>query len=318
MKIAEIIKSKTFIIGILIVVLAVLACMPFYGPGAEYAVILFIAFLMYLNMTVAWAMFSGPTGYLSLASAAFFGIGIYAMALLGDHMPVLAAVFIGGLVSAVLGLLVGFLTLRLRGVYFAIFTFGLVLLVQRLMLWYEMSVTHTRGRMVVLVDNPEVYWILLGIFVILMLVSFFLKRSKWGLALVGIGEYEEAADHVGVNVNLLKTLVFALSAFFIGATGAIIATRWTYIDPYVAFLPLNSFMPIFMSILGGMTHLWGPVLGAVIFSYLEELLLTKFPYVYMLIFGFILIIVIVFLPGGLAGLVDRIRTGGFKRRNATA
>jgi branched-chain amino acid transport system permease protein len=316
MNFADIIKTKTFIIAILVIVVAALACVPFYG--AEYLMILFIAFLMYLNMTVSWAMFSGPTGYLSLATAAFFGIGVYAMALLGNHLPLLVVVFIGGLISFILGLLIGFLTLRLRGVYFAIFTFGLVLLVQRLMLWYEMSVTHTRGRMVILVDNPTIYWVMLGIFVILMLVSYFLKRSKWGLALVGIGEYEEAADHVGVNVNMLKTLVYALSAFFIGATGAIIATRWTYIDPYVAFLPLNSFMPIFMAILGGMSQFYGPVLGAVIFSYLEEMLLTKFPYVYMLIFGLILIIVLVFLPGGITGLIDKIRTGGFKRRHATA
>jgi branched-chain amino acid transport system permease protein len=316
MSFADIIKTKTFIIAILVIVVAALACVPFYG--AEYLMILFIAFLMYLNMTVSWAMFSGPTGYLSLATAAFFGIGVYAMALLGNHLPLLVVVFIGGLISFILGLLIGLLTLRLRGVYFAIFTFGLVLLVQRLMLWYEMSVTHTRGRMVILVDNPTIYWVLLGIFVILMLVSYFLKRSKWGLALVGIGEYEEAADHVGVNVNMLKTLVYALSAFFIGATGAIIATRWTYIDPYVAFLPLNSFMPIFMSILGGMSQFYGPVLGAVIFSYLEEMLLTKFPYVYMLIFGLILIIVLVFLPGGITGLIDKIKTGGFKRRNAIA
>jgi branched-chain amino acid transport system permease protein len=316
MNFADIIKTKTFIIAILVIVVAALACVPFYG--AEYLMILFIAFLMYLNMTVSWAMFSGPTGYLSLATAAFFGIGVYAMALLGNHLPLLVVVFIGGVISFILGLLIGFLTLRLRGVYFAIFTFGLVLLVQRLMLWYEMSVTHTRGRMVILVDNPTIYWVMLGIFVILMLVSYFLKRSKWGLALVGIGEYEEAADHVGVNVNMLKTLVYALSAFFIGATGAIIATRWTYIDPYVAFLPLNSFMPIFMAILGGMSQFYGPVLGAVIFSYLEEMLLTKFPYVYMLIFGLILIIVLVFLPGGITGLIDKIRTGGFKRRHATA
>jgi branched-chain amino acid transport system permease protein len=316
MNIAEIIKTKPFIIGILVIILAVLAAVPFYG--AEYLMILFIAFLMYIIVTVSWAMFSGPTGYISLASAAFLGVGVYAMAILGDSLPLLLVVFIGGLVSFILGLLVGLLTLRLRGVYFAIFTFGLVLLIQRLMLWFEMSVTHTRGRFVIVVDPTHIYWILLGIFVILMVTAYFLRRSKYGLALVSIGEYEEAADHVGVNVNMLKTLVFALSAFFIGAAGAIIATRWTYIDPLVAFLPLNSFMPVLMAIFGGMTHLYGPVLGSVVFAYLEELLLTKFPYVYMLIFGIILVIVIVFLPNGFAGLIDRIRTGGFKRKNAVA
>jgi branched-chain amino acid transport system permease protein len=316
MNVKEFFRSKPFIIGILIIVLAALAALPFYG--AEYLMILFIAFIMYIIMTVSWAMFSGPTGYISLASAAFIGIGVYTMAIIGDGLPLLLVVFIGGLISFILGLLVGALTLRLRGVYFTIFTFGLVLLIQRLMLWFEMSVTGTRGRFVIVVDNPIIYWILLGLLVILLLVSFFLKRSKYGLALVGVGEYEEAADHIGVNVNLLKTLVFALSAFFMGAAGAIIATRWTYIDPYVAFAVLNSFMPVLMAIFGGMGHLYGPVIGSVLFAYLEELLLTRFPYFYMLLFGIILVVAILFLPNGIVGLLDRFRTGGIKHKDATA
>jgi branched-chain amino acid transport system permease protein len=314
MNVVDFFKSKPFIIGILVVLLAVLVTLPFLAT--EYIIILLIAFLMYLIMTVSWTMFSGPTGYMSLASAAFLGIGVYVMAIFGDMLPLLVVVLLGGIVSFILGLMVGALTLRLRGVYFTIFTFGLVLLIQRLMLWYEMSVTGTRGRFVIVVDNNTIYWILIGIFVILLLTAFFLKRSKYGLALVGIGEYEEAAQHVGINVTLLKTLVFALSAFFMGAAGAIVATRWTYIDPYVAFNTLNSFMPVLMAIFGGMGHLYGPVIGSLIFAYMEELLLTKFPYLYMLIFGLIMIFVIVFLPQGIVGLFDKFRTGGNKGKNA--
>jgi branched-chain amino acid transport system permease protein len=316
MNIANIVKSKPFIIAILAIILAILVSLPFYG--VEYIMILFIAFLMYTIMTVSWVMFSGPTGYISLASAAFLGVGVYSMAILGGHLPLLVVVLIGGIISFILGLLVGVLTLRLRGIYFAIFTFGLVLLIQRLLLWFEMSLTHTRGRFVIVVDPLIIYFILLGILIILLLVWYFLRRSKYGLALVSIGEYEEAADHVGVNVTLLKTLVFALSAFFMGAAGAIIATRWTYIDPYVAFNIVNSFMPALMAIFGGMGNMYGPVVGSLVFAYLEELLLTKFPYLYMLIFGVILVLAILFMPNGVVGLIDTIRTGGFKRKNATA
>ena len=169
MNIVDFLKSKPFIIGILVLILAALAAVPFYG--AEYLMILFIAFIMYIITTVSWAMFSGPTGYISLASAAFIGVGVYTMAIIGDGLPLLLVVFIGGLISFILGLLVGALTLRLRGVYFTIFTFGLVLLIQRLMLWFEMSVTGTRGRFVIVVDNPTIYWILLGLLVILLLVE---------------------------------------------------------------------------------------------------------------------------------------------------
>jgi branched-chain amino acid transport system permease protein len=95
-----------------------------------------------------------------------------------------------------------------------------------------------------------------------------------------------------------------------GAAGAIMATRWTYIDPSIAFNPLFSFMPVLMAIFGGVSQLYGPILGAGLFAYLEELLITEFPYYYMLLFGTILIVVILFLPGGLVGLIEKWRRAG--------
>ena len=91
-----------------------------------------------------------------------------------------------------------------------------------------------------------------------------------------------------------------------GAAGAIMATRWTYIDPGIAFYPFYSFMPVLMAIFGGMGQLYGPVIGAVIFTYLEEILITRFSYYYMLIFGAILVIAILYLPDGLVGLIQKL------------
>src|SRR5690606_21224461 len=156
----------------------------------------------------------------------------------------------------------------------------------------------------------------LGIFVALMLTAYFIRRSKYGLALQSIGENEEAAAHAGINVTLVKVITFAISAIFIGAAGAIMATKWTYVDPYVAFNPLFSFLPVVMAILGGMGQRYGPVIGTAIFASLEEILLTKFPYYYMLTFGIILVVVILYLPNGLVGLVQKWRKGGLRRQNA--
>ena len=163
----------------------------------------------------------------------------------------------------------------------------------------------TVGRWVVSVDHTTVYYVMLGIFVLAVLVAYFIKNSKFGMALRSIGENEEAAVHIGINVTILKTFTFAISAFFMGAAGAIMATRWTYIDPKMAFNPLFSFMPVLMAIFGGVGNLFGPVIGAALFAYLEELLITKFPYYYMLLFGIILIAVIMFLPNGLVGLIGK-------------
>ena len=299
--------SKRFLVPGLIslILLILLATSPLYI--SSYNVILLAAILMYIVLTVSWAFFSGPTGYISLATAAFFGVGLYTTAVLGKALPLLAVVAAGGLVSFVLALLVGAITLRLRGIYFAIFTFGLVELIKHILLFWEITVTGTRGRFVVLVGNTTIYYVVFGILVLLMLTVYFVRRSKFGLAMQSIGDNEDAAAHMGVNVTLVKVITFAVSAFFIGAVGAIMATRWTYIDPYVAFNPLFSFLPVLMAIFGGMGQLYGPVIGAAIFAYLEELLLTKFPYYYMLIFGIILVVVILYLPDGLIGLIQRLR-----------
>ncbi len=311
--------KRYFLPGLLIVILIVLAALPRYIP--IYTVILLSAIFMHIVLTLSWATFSGPTGYISLASAAFFGAGIYTSAMLGNVLPLPVVVVIGGLVSFCLALLVGALTLRLRGIYFAVFTFGLVELIKHLLLWWEMSIMGTRGRFVIIVDSTTVYYVMLAILTILLVTAYFIRRSKLGLALQSIGEYEEAAAHTGVNVNTLKTVTFAVSAIFMGATGAIMATRWTYIDPYIAFNPLFSFMPVLMAIFGGMGQLYGPILGAAVFAYLEEFLITEFPYLYMLLFGIILVVSVLYLPNGLVGLVvglvQRWRRGSQGGQHAT-
>jgi branched-chain amino acid transport system permease protein len=300
--------------GLLLLLLLLLATAPLYAP--MYTIILLTSIVMYIVITVSWTLFSAPTGYISLASAAFFGVGVYTSALLGMVLPLPLIVVIGGLASFCLALLVGALTLRLKGTYFVMFTFGLVELLLHFILWWEVNITGTTGRVVLPVSNTVVFYTMLLILAVLLLTAYLLRQSKFGLALQGIGEYEEAAAHVGINVTALKVTTFALSAFFMGAAGAIMATRWTYIDPKIAFNPLISFLPVLMAIFGGMGSLFGPIIGATIFTYLEEILITRFPYYYMLIFGCIMIIAILYLPEGLVGLFQKLRRGLLGIQNA--
>ena len=194
------------------------------------------------------------------------------------------------------------------------FTFGLVELLLHFVLWWEVNITGTTGRVVPTVDNTTVYYLMLAILVIVILIEYLIKHSRFGLALQSIGECEEAAAHTGVNVTALKITTFAVSAFFMGAAGAVMATRWTYIDPRIAFNPILSFLPVLMAIFGGMGQLYGPVIGAVIFTYLEEFLITRFPYHYMLIFGIIMVLAILYLSEGLVGLTQKLwnRISGVK------
>jgi branched-chain amino acid transport system permease protein len=311
---ARVTSKKSFSLGLLGLILVLLVTLPLYAPA--YTPILLSNILMYIILTVSWTLFSGPTGYMSLATAAFFGVGIYTAAFLGNTLPLPVFIVTGGLISFIVALLVGALTLRLRGIYFAIFTFGLVMLIAHLLMFWELHVTGTRGRFVVIIDYNTIYYAMLVLFVALMLTAYFIRRSKFGLALQSIGENEEAAAHIGINVTLVKIINFAVSAFFIGAAGATIATRWTYIDPGIAFDVRYSFLPVLMAIFGGMGQLYGPVIGAIIFAYLQEILITRFSELYMLIFGVVLVVAILYLPDGLVGLIQKWRKGGLKEKHA--
>jgi branched-chain amino acid transport system permease protein len=261
---------------------------------------------MYVILTLSWTMFSGPTNYISLATAALFGAGVYASAVLDDSLPLFVVVLISGLLSFLLALLIGLLTLRLKGVYFILFTFGVTALIRNTIQWWETHFTLTVGRHVSSPGNDTVYAYMVAIYAFTLIFIFLLQNSSYGMALQGIGENEDAAEHIGIDVTRLKVLTFALSAIFMGAAGAVMATRWRYIDPTIAFNPLISFLPVLMAIFGGTSMLGGPILGALIFTLLQQYLITEYPYLYMLLMGLTLVIVILYLPGGLLVLVMKL------------
>jgi branched-chain amino acid transport system permease protein len=298
-------KLKSLSLGILILAMIVIVVLPLVVDSESYLLILIANVLMYVVLTLSWSIFSGPTGYISLASASFFGVGVYASAILSADLPLPVVMVIGGVASFLLAYLVGSLTLRLKGMYFTMFTFGLVELVRNLVHWWEVNVTGTVGRLITSADTITVFYSMVVVFFATLAASHYIKRSKYGLALQGIGESEEAAAHAGVNVDRIKALSFAASAFFMGLTGATMSMRWTYIDPTSAFSMQYSFTPVLMAIFGGMGQLYGPIAGATIFALLEEFLTTKFPYYYMLLFGLTMVIVIKFMPHGLESLTER-------------
>ncbi|MCL4876458.1 MAG: branched-chain amino acid ABC transporter permease [Anaerolineae bacterium] len=293
-----------FSLGVFVIAIVLLARVP--GYAEPYTVIALITILMYVILTLSWSIFSGPTHYISLATAAFFGVGIYVSAVIWRDYALPVTVAAGGLASFGLALVIGLLTLRLKGIYFILFTFGVSALVRHSLTWWETHKSRTVGRYVFGPDPQTIYYYLLGIAALTLLTAYIIRHSRFGLALKSIGENEEAAAHIGINVTLVKVLGFAISAIFMGATGAIMANRLTYIDPTIAFNPLISFLPVVMAIFGGTSRLLGPIVGAAAFTILREYLITEYPYYYMLAMGTTLIVVILYLPDGLFGLVDRV------------
>jgi len=294
--------SKNYFYILVLSGLVLLITMPLYV--SDYYVSLLISIYLYVTLTISWSMFSAPTGYMSLASAAFYGIGIYTTAVLGETLPLPVVIGLGGLFSLLTAFLVGFACLRLKGIYFAIFTFGLTELILHSLLFYELEVTGQVGRLVVEMDQIFVYYTMCFLVIILLISVYLLNGSKFGLALRSIGLAEQAAACMGVDVNKIKIIIFAFSAVFMGLAGAIMVTQWTYVDSRTAFNMFNSFMPAMMALFGGIRYIRGQVLGAVVLTLLTETLLIKFPYYYMLLFGTLVVVVMIYSPSGLMGLYE--------------
>jgi branched-chain amino acid transport system permease protein len=269
---------------------------------------------MYAGLAVSWSMFCGATNYLSLATAAFFGLGAYVTAWGAGALPYGLAVVAGGLVAAAFAALVGAAVLHLRGAYFAVITFGLGELVRHSITYYEKAYEGTVGR--IIAEAPEsttVYWTVLAVAAAAVATALVVREHRLGLALRGIGSDEERAQTLGVNARRAKILAFALSAFFAGALGAAMAVRWTYIDPPTVFNPFIGFQTVLIAMVGGAHTILGPIASAVLFSLLTEFLRLQFPYLFLVILGLLLIVLVLYLPGGIASLFVR---GRWRRANA--
>jgi len=287
----------------IIVAVIILSFVP--AVGNSYAPLFLAWILTYATMSVAWNFFSGKTGYISLASAAFYGIGMYLQAFLGKALALPVTVIIAAIVAFAAAFAVGIITLRLRGVYFAIFTFGLALFLNKFVHWYEVTYVFTKGRMVFKYDNSTILYAVLIVFVIFLAFIILANKSKFGLALDCIGQNEDSAQHIGINTTMIKVLAFAVSAAPVGAVGAIMSTSLGYVDPDIAFRMLVSFMPVLMAIFGGQHNTFGPILGAVVFFSLQDYLLRTTS-LYMLIFGGVMIVTLLVMPKGVFGAIESI------------
>jgi branched-chain amino acid transport system permease protein len=296
--------SRQLLIRDLLVLLALAGwalALPAYA--SEFVLSLALTCLMYVALSSSWALFCGTTRYLSLATSAFFGIGAYTGALLIGQVSWLGAVVLGALIASAVAVVMGAAVLHLRGTYFAVLTFGMTELIRHAITYWEKSVTGTVGRVLMVVPEREtIYLTVLGIAVLAIATSIVVRRTRFGLALAGIGADEQRAQTLGVNTRWVKTAGFALTAAFAGAVGAAMSVRWTYIDPVTVFNPFIGFQTVLIALIGGALTLWGPLIAAIVFSLLAETLRLQAPQLYLMSLGLLLILCVLYLPGGLASI----------------
>jgi branched-chain amino acid transport system permease protein len=294
-------EKRIFALAVVGFILA--AMLPLADTG--YWLSIGVSLAMYTVLATSWGLFSGPTNYISLAPAAFFGIGMYVTAAGIEVLPYWILVLLAAITGAIIAAFVGLATLRISGVYFVIFTLGLSELVRQIVTWGQATL-GTQAGLYVLTDFTEqqIYWRLLFVAGIIYLIGWQVGRSRLGFALRIIGNDEVVAVHSGINTARAKVILFVISSTFAAITGALVAPRWSYVEPTIAFSPFISFQVVIMALLGGVHRLWGPLLGVIPFTLIWELVNSHFPTQTTLLLGVAFLAIVYFIPHGVVGVIE--------------
>ena len=273
--------------------------------------------LQYIVIAIAWNILGGYTGYVNFGSSAFFGMGAYTAVVLYKvlPLPLPAVVVIGGIVSGVVGLGMGYLTLRLRGAFFAIATLALLVVLETLIVNWDF-VGGGRGTYVIRPQSVALFGdyiqylvaIMLTLAVVTIITARVIERSQLGYGFAAIRDDELAAEASGVPTLRLKLVATTLSGAFMGMAGAPFPYYITYIQPASAFALDYSVNAIAMPMIGGTTSWPGPLIGAVLLGTLQQVAgVTLSPTVNLFIVGLLLIVFVVVAPDGILGLGRSLR-----------
>jgi len=284
--------------------------------------------LQYIVLATAWNILGGYTGYVNFGVAAFFALGAYSTVALYKivPLPLPVLVLIGGLVSGIVGLGMGYLTLRLRGAFFSIATLAMAVVMQTLITNWD-YVGGSRGAYILrpaqvpLLGNYIVYLflVMLALAVIAIGVARSIEHSRLGFGFAAIRDDELAAEAAGVPTLRLKLVATTLSGALMGMAGAPMPYYVTYLDPASGFNLAYAVNSIAMPLIGGMTSWIGPLIGAIFLGTIQQLAtVTISSALNLLIVGLLLVAFVVIAPNGIVGLFGALATSLRQRRAAAA
>jgi len=292
-------------LSLVLVATAILLAMPLVG--GNYVLRLATIMLMYATLAMAWNFIGGFAGYPSFGLAAFFGLGAYAGGVVQSTgvsiaLAWLAAVAVGTLFALVLG----FILLRLRGSAFAIATLVVTEVLREVTNgWTGLTGGGMGLNLPFFGWSPSAlsaffFYAMLALTAVTFVTTFIVAHNRLGFGLTCIRQNEDAANIVGIDTTRYKIYAFTLSGGFAAATGGIYASWIGYIEPGDVYDVLFSIKPIVMVLLGGMGTVFGPIFGAVAFLVLDEVVWRSFLELNTGILGLLIVILILFLPAGLA------------------
>jgi branched-chain amino acid transport system permease protein len=270
--------------------------------------------LQFIVLATAWNILGGYTGYVNFGSAAFFAMGAYSTVFFHKAfpMPIPILILLGGVVSGVVGFGMGYLTLRLRGAFFAIATLALAVVLQTLVVNWD-YVGGSRGAYII--RPNEIAWLgpyiqylfllMLALVVISLTIARWIERSQLGYGFATIRDDELAAEASGVPTLKLKLIATTLSGAIMGMAGAPFPYYIGYLEPASAFGLPYAVNSIAMPMIGGTTSWVGPLVGAILLGTLQQVAtVTISSAVNLLLVGVLLVAFVIIAPNGIVGLVQ--------------
>lgn len=315
-------RGSIFLAAAIACAAACYAAALFVGNG--YVFFAGYVVLQYIVLATAWNMLGGYTGYVNFGTAGFFALGAYTTVALVKlwPLPIPLLIVAGGLVSGVVGLGMGYLTLRLRGAYFSIATLAMAIVLQTLMVNWEF-VGGAGGAYIVRPPKAPLlgidyvrylFLVMLALAVLAVAAARWIERSRLGRGFAAIRDDEVAAEASGVPTLRLKLLATALSGGLMGMAGAPMPYYVTFLDPASAFNLSYAVNSIAMPLIGGTASWAGPVLGAVLLGTLQQVAtVTISSALNLLIVGVLLVGFVVAAPNGIIGIAG-VRSGPVRPR----
>jgi branched-chain amino acid transport system permease protein len=306
-------QGVAILVGVAVVVAAIALAKIRVNPYVYFAG---YVVLQYVVIATAWNILGGYAGYVNFGTPAFFALGAYTAVFLIQSVraPLPVLIVAGGIVSGLLGLGIGYLTLRLRGVFFSIATLALAIVLQTMIVNWE-YVGGSRGMSVIRPSGPPfgsyvtfLFTVMAGLAVLSVLVAWFIERSWIGRGLAALRDNEEAAECMGVPTLRLKLAATTISGALFGVAGAPFPYYVTFVEPNSAFALDYAVNALAMPMIGGTTSWIGPVLGAVLLGTAQQLAtVTISSELSLFIVGIVLVAFVVLAPEGLIGLARRLR-----------
>ena len=268
-----------------------------------------VTLFIYILLAQSWNIIGGYTGQINLGIAAFFGCSVmitHFMWVAG--IPIIVSVLVASLSTIILAIIIGIPTLRLKGMYFAVGTLALAQAIQVIMQNIFNRSIQTRGDYVQAYNINWRYYLGLAIVVIVLVAVYFIRKSKLGIALVAIREDEQAAQVTGVNTFKYKVISLLISAFIAGLAGGVYAYFRLYFYYTSDIFGLTwTFSAIMAVVIGGAGTLLGPVFGSIFLVILGYIFSLTLGQANLIVFGFLFILVMLFMPQGLMGGVNLFR-----------